>query len=232
MDRPGAAPSTLWSVVLAAGRGAPEALESLADRYSGPIYATIRRSGHPVEAAQDLTQDFLVFLLESNVLGRADPTRGSFRSYLFTCLRNFLSDRRDRAGAARRGGDRVHLSLDVEGAEEVLDLMTEAEDPHREFDRCWALETVARSLNRLRGEISATAAEIFDLVHASDPPSHRELARRFDRSENAIAASIHRTRKKLRDILRAEVGQTVASPDRVDEELASLLSCFSSRDSS
>src|SRR5262245_1548873 len=54
--------TTHWSVVLSAGSsstvGAQEALEALCCTYWYPLYAYVRRHGHSVEDAQDLTQEF------------------------------------------------------------------------------------------------------------------------------------------------------------------------------
>src|SRR5438132_279043 len=75
-------PSTLWSVVLAAGDGAPAALEALAERYIAAIYAFIRRSGRSKEDAEDLAQDFFAFLIESGAFSKANPFRGRFRAFL------------------------------------------------------------------------------------------------------------------------------------------------------
>jgi hypothetical protein len=42
----------------------------------------VRRRGYAPEEAQDLTQGFFLHLLEHKTLGRADPLRGKFRSFL------------------------------------------------------------------------------------------------------------------------------------------------------
>jgi hypothetical protein len=41
-------------------------------------------------------------------------------------------------------------------------------------------------------------------------------------SEGALRVAIHRFRKRYRDLLRAEIAQTVESPEEVDEELRFL----------
>ncbi len=73
-------PTTHWSrVVAAVDLAAPEATEALAslcDAYWYPIYAYVRRQGHAPEAAQDLTQDFFAYVLERDLLAKADPDAG------------------------------------------------------------------------------------------------------------------------------------------------------------
>src|SRR5207253_1480846 len=108
--------STHLSVVLMAGQTsspqAAEALEKLCRSYWYPLYAYVRRKGHPPHDAQDLTQEFFARLLASNYLETVGREKGKFRSFLLAALNHFLADERDRALAAKRGGGKVFLSLD------------------------------------------------------------------------------------------------------------------------
>ena len=60
---------TAWSIVLAAGATttarAHTAMAELCRIYWRPIYAYLRRSGHPRHNAEDLTQSFFHHLLEN-----------------------------------------------------------------------------------------------------------------------------------------------------------------------
>jgi hypothetical protein len=98
--------TTRWSVVVAAGArstiAAQQALERLCQAYWQPVYAFIRRTGHEQEDARDLTQDFFADLIADKSIGRADPNRGRFRSFLLGALKHFLADARDRANARKR----------------------------------------------------------------------------------------------------------------------------------
>ncbi len=59
---------------------AREALATLCKAYWNPNYAFIRRRGHPVEQAQD----FFAYVLEGELLAKADSERGRFRAFLRT----------------------------------------------------------------------------------------------------------------------------------------------------
>src|SRR5688500_9205983 len=87
--------TTQWSVVVAAGAGpspvARAALATLCETYWYPLYAFVRRRGHPVEDARDLTQEFFATLIEKQYLDAADSERGRFRSFLLTAVKRFLS---------------------------------------------------------------------------------------------------------------------------------------------
>ena len=78
--------TTQWSVVLLSAQsqvlGSQAALSELYRIYRYPLYAYVRRRGYAPEEAQDLTQGFFLHLLEHKTLGRADPLRGKFRSFL------------------------------------------------------------------------------------------------------------------------------------------------------
>ena len=43
-------------------------------------------------------------------------------------------------------------------------------------------------------------------------------------SEGAVKVAVHRLRQRYRDLLRAEIANTVAGPNEVDEELRYLFS--------
>ena len=149
--------TTQWSLVLAArDRTAPEArlaLQELCEAYWYPLYAFVRRHGHPPEEAQDLTQEFFVRLLEKDFLALADQSRGKFRSFLMAACKHFLANERDRAQALKRGGGRELLPIDARAgesryaAEPTHDLTAE-----RLFERRWALMLLHHVLGRLRDE--------------------------------------------------------------------------------
>jgi len=140
--------TTHWSVVLAAGqRDSPlarAALEKLCRTYWYPLYAYIRRRGCAPEDAQDLTQAFLLHLLQRNPFSSLDQSQGRFRSFLLAALNYFLADQRDRARAEKRGGGRPTLSFDALDAEARYRLEpADQRTPEKLFERRWALTLLA-----------------------------------------------------------------------------------------
>jgi hypothetical protein len=94
--------TTRWSQVIAAAGVSPaadNALAELCEAYWYPIYAFVRRSGHSVDDASDLTQAFFVCVLEKHYLKDARPDRGRFRSFLFA--RELLHEQVPRSGVHR-----------------------------------------------------------------------------------------------------------------------------------
>ena len=55
-------------------------------------------------------------------------------------------------------------------------------------------------------------------------PSYTEVAVRLGITESAVKSAAHRMRQRFRELVRAEVAQTVADPKDVDEEIRHLLS--------
>ena len=224
--------TTHWSRVLAAGRNdtphARRALAELCECYWYPLYAYVRQRGHSPHDAEDLTQEFFARLLEKNPLGRLTPSGGKFRSFLLTALRHFLVDEWKKARRQRRGSGQV-ISLDALEAEarfarEPADTLT----PERQFEQNWALVLLDSVYGQLQREYEAEGrgglfAELKSTLTGS-PSSvpYAELAARLGIAENTVKTSVHRLRKRYRELLRAEVAQTVADPAEVDEELRCL----------
>ncbi len=234
--------TTRWSLVLAAGRGdAPEAgaaLAALCEVYWYPLYAYVRRSGHPVEEARDLTQEFFARLLEKRYLRAADSERGRFRSFLLVAFKRFLARERDRAGTLRRGGGRRRLSLDFEQGESRFRLEP-ATDVTAEtiYERRWALTLLERVMDRLRDDVERSGKrDEFDrlkvfLTGEAAAPRYREVADATGTTEGAVKVAVHRLRRRFREAVLAEIAQTVTRPEDVEEELRHLFEAIRARPS-
>jgi RNA polymerase sigma-70 factor (ECF subfamily) len=58
---------------------------------------------------------------------------------------------------------------------------------------------------------------------------YSELAQQLEMSEGALKVGIHRLRKRYRDLLRAEIAETVTDASQVDAELQYLVAALSTR---
>lgn len=225
--------ATRWSVVLVAGhRSSPDsqqALESLCRTYWYPLYTYVRRRVPNVHEAQDLTQEFFARLLERNALAAADGERGRFRSFLLTAFKHFLADEWDKAKAQKRGGGRRAIPLNLESGECRYALELEDDlSPERLYEKQWVLTFLDHVLNRLRDEFVAKAKENqFQTLKPFlggnlEAGSYENAARALGISEAAAKVAVHRMRRRYREILRAEIAETVAEPGEVDDEIRSL----------
>ncbi len=230
--------STHWSIVSGAGSGDPEravaALENLCRAYWQPLYVYVRHKGYSPEDAEDLTQEFFTQLLQSRAFHGLDRSKGRFRAYLLVCLKHFLSNAYDRAHTRRRGGGQRLLPLDVIDIESRIASSTAlAEVPDKAYDRQWATLVLERALARLRSEfVNQGKAVLFDALkpalagdHLDEP--YAAIADRFGMKANALKVTIHRLRRRYRDLLRAEIAGTVSTPEAVEDETRQLLSALS-----
>jgi DNA-directed RNA polymerase specialized sigma24 family protein len=224
-------PDTSWGLVLVAGHRADararDAFAALCTRYWMPIYAALRRQGHGVTDAEDLTQGFFLELIDGDAVSRAEPGRGRFRSFLLGALVRFLADDRERERALKRGGDRIFVPFDNAAAEAELPADDEGVSLQLKFDRRWARALVANALARVAAEHAARGeSDVFTALQSTlsggDAPAYAALATRLGRNEGAIKTAVHRLRRRFRDVLRQEVAQTVAAPAEVDDELTYL----------
>ncbi|MGD0091954.1 MAG: sigma-70 family RNA polymerase sigma factor [Planctomycetota bacterium] len=228
--------TTHWSVVLAAGRGdspqARDALGRLCQAYWYPLYAYARRQGSSAQDAQDLTQEFFARLLEKDGLaGVAGVAR--FRAYLLAAFKHFLSNERDRAQAQKRGGAVSALSLDARDAESRYSAEPSGgATPEKLFERRWALELLDRALVRVEGEYNqAGKRELFEALQpclAGGGVAQAQIAAELKLSEGAVKVAAHRLRRRYREVLRAEIGDTVAQPGEIEDELRVLMGALSS----
>jgi DNA-directed RNA polymerase specialized sigma24 family protein len=223
-------PTTHWSqlalATLHGGSDASAALGEFYRRYREPVRFFILRRGAAPDRAEDLTHDFFVHLMEKSTLGRADATRGKFRTFLLGSLVRFLGDVHDRANAAKRGHGATPLSLDAEAnawAEPTVPAAAAAE-----FDREWALSVLALALQRLeqdhadRGEAAKFAALRDYLPGVAASPPYDETAAHLGISLAAFKSEVHRLRQRFRAGIRVELARTVSSPMEIDTELAYL----------
>ena len=97
------------------------------------------------------------------------------------------------------------------------------------FERRWALTLLQRVLNVLRQEYDAAGKrDLFEELKGCLWGERRnvpyaETARQFGMSEGALKVAAYRLRQRYRDLLRAEVAQTVDNPQEIDEELRYLI---------
>jgi RNA polymerase sigma-70 factor (ECF subfamily) len=230
--------TTHWSVVLTAGQRdsarSAEALEILCRQYWPPVYAFIRRRGHGPDDAQDLTQEFFARLLEKNYVEAADTAKGRFRTFLLTAVTRFLINEQERAQAQKRGGGRVHFSLEDLHAEDRLhNEPADVATPETIYERRWAETLLETVLTRLRQEYeSAGERERFEILKPflageKQPRAGAQLAAQLGITESSAYSAVHRLRRRYGELLREEIAHTVNRPEEIEEELRYLVRVLS-----
>jgi DNA-directed RNA polymerase specialized sigma24 family protein len=230
--------TTHWSVVLAAGQcgtaQSAQALEALCRTYWFPLYAFVRRRGYLEHEAQDLTQEFFARLLEKDSLRAVDRGKGKFRSFLLAALAHFLAKEWRRANTQKRGGGVSFLPLDDQttglGSVQVA---APGLSPQEFFDQQWAITVLEQAVGKLQREFRAAGKEaVFEelkiyLTGERQAASYAELAVKLQTSEGALKMTVSRMRHRYGELLRAEIANTVSTPDEVEEELRALFAALS-----
>jgi RNA polymerase sigma-70 factor (ECF subfamily) len=245
-------PTTHWSAILELRDPShphyARHLENLVQAYWKPVYHAIRIGWHRgVDDAKDLTQEFLARLLEKEYWPTLSPDRGSFRGYLKTALRHFMSDSMDADRVRRpRQGARV---LSFEQAEEEW---TRFQPPSGEatpeavFDRSWVQEVMREAIQSLEGVLTRKKKlpvyEAFRLYYLnawgwmSDlgafrettaearKMSYEEIATRLGVKETDVRNYLTSARAKLKDILLERIRRYAASEAEAASELRILFS--------
>ena len=222
-------PATHWTQIVAAQQKgsaqASQALEDLCTAYWYPIYAYIRRKGHSDDDAKDIAQGFFHHILERNLLGAADRTKGKFRSFLLGSLNYYLSNLRDFQNAKKRGGGLAFVSLDDQSPNERYTLEpVDDVSPEKLFDRRWALDLLAQAKTRLRDEFRRLGKEaLFDrlqpfLQEETGSGDYPEIAAALNMKPGAVTTAVHRLRHRYAELIDAEIARTVSSAEEVVNE--------------
>jgi len=228
--------TTHWSMVLAAGaESSPEAdraLEDLCRTYWRPLYWFLRWRGVEIHDAEDMVQGFFAGLLSKEYLQAVDPRKGKFRSFLLASIQNFTANEWRHMRAQKRGGKVSFISLDDPSLleSEIMSADPNA-SPERNYERQWAMTLLRAVLAKLREEWKGKEPQFEALkpfLNGEEPPfSYAELAVRLNSTEAGVKMAVSRLRSRHRELLRAEVANTLADPSLVDEELRALCDALS-----
>lgn len=225
--------STQWSMVLETRRDSANrraALEQLCRSYWLPIYGYLRRRGHAPADAEDLTQSFFLYLMESDFLDRPDPAKGRFRGYLIGALKHFVAAEFKHAAAQKRGGQMQFLDWSALDAEREFAALDQPQlDPSAAYEASWALTVFAHALRRLEEEQTAAGrARQFAVLKnfLSTTPTRGEYddaALALGTTRAIVAVWIFRLNRRYAELVRMEVAASVQDPAEVKNEMRHLL---------
>jgi DNA-directed RNA polymerase specialized sigma24 family protein len=219
-------PATRWTLVLAA-RARPEerraALEALVAPRWRALYVLARKRGLAAAEAEDAVQGFLARLIEGDVLAKLDPAKGRLRAYLKTAFANHLANLHEHGQAQKRGAGRQASFDEVEAL-----VASPAPSPEALFDRAWALQMFEEALAGIERELAEGERRgpfevLRELFRFGETAPYPELAARHGMTVPQLKSFVHRAKGRFRQLLRAQVADTVAEGDDVDAELGALL---------
>lgn len=215
---------------------AKAALGELCENYWMPVFRFLRREGRGEDDSRELAQEFFERLLSGGGVDRADPEKGRFRSYLLGALKHFLAERKRNAGRQKRGGDVTIQSIESGGTDTSPGIQVPdpaGPIPDTVFDREWALAVMDRGLNSVQAAFEKSGKEKqFEvlkpwLIGETEALSQADAAAELSLTSGAVKVAIHRLRKQFSDAVRAEIAQTVNTPEEVGEELRYLIEVLS-----
>jgi RNA polymerase sigma-70 factor (ECF subfamily) len=219
-------PTTQWTLLaqatLSGETAGRQAMEDLCHRYWSPLYQFIRARGYNEAEAKDLTQEFLLHLVEHSTLQKADRSRGKFRSFLCGALVRFLADAYDKRQAQKRGGGALHVELD--STAEQLGAISNPDE--LAFDREWALVILENALRTVEQQFKG-AEKQFAVLRQFLPgsiavPSYDDAATQLCLNLPALKSELHRLRQRFKAAVREEVAATVSAPHEIDQEMDHL----------
>lgn len=212
-------PSTQTSLLDAAAAGLPgEALERVIALYWKPVYRFIRlKFRKNNEDAKDLTQSFFAAALQHDFIGRFDPAKASFRTYLRMAVERFAASQHAAANRQKRGGD-----VEFEPIEEQA---ATVESPERVFELEWQRQLFALALDELRGHCEACGKQLqlrifeaYDLAEG-ERPSYATLAVRHGIPETSVTNHLAWARRVLRAFVTERIRGTTSGPRELHEEM-------------
>lgn len=210
-------PTTCWSLIQHASQeptsGSRENMGELLRRYQQPMLLHLQFKGVPVESAEDLVQEFMLEMLDQQLLSIADANKGRFRTLLLTALDRFAISRHRYETAAKRRPKDLQ-SLDAAENDQTTDA---APPPDSVFQRAWALDVLAEALAAMQRECSEHGQqerwEVFDrrvvgpLLEDRPATSYAELSDSLGLATEKTAMNVLVTAKRqfarvLREVVR------------------------------
>ena len=97
--------------------------------------------------------------------------------------------------------------------------------PENLYESSWALTILERVLLRLKEDYNrAEKSELFEvlvphLTAEQNRSSYGEIAAKTGMTEGALKMSVLRMRRRCRELLRAEIAETVENAEEIDDEM-------------
>jgi len=231
-------PLTRLSVVARTRSGDEEtrrvAFATMVEAYWKPAYRYLRLNWRlEPDAAADATQDFFVSVLEKDLIGRYDPSRARFRTYLRLCLDGFAANQRKADHRLKRGGGVLVVPLDFTTAEGEL-ARTEPSVPANMdefFYREWVREIFDWAVAQLRSQSQAKGRDVMFQVFAlyelagdpDDRPSYAAIASRLDLTPAMVTNHLAAMRREFRRIVLDRLREVTGSEEEWEAEARKLL---------
>jgi DNA-directed RNA polymerase specialized sigma24 family protein len=212
----------------------------LLNKYWKPVYCYLRRKGYDNEQAKDLTQGFFQeVVLGRDLIQKADPSKGRFRSFLLMALNRYIINVRHEETAQKRIPKHRLLPLNEIDPPELPSEITES-TPEDTFNYAW----LSVLLEQIIAEVEAKCREqgltihwqafyekvIQPITDNTDPPTLSDICDKYGIEDERKASNMIITvRRRFQSALKQHVRNSVISSDEVSDELSDLM-CFFPKD--
>jgi DNA-directed RNA polymerase specialized sigma24 family protein len=206
----------------------------LLERYWKPVYCYLRRKGYGNEQAKDLTQGFFhEIVLNLNLFGRAEQSKGRFRSFLLYALNQYLMNEKRRETAQKNIPRHKIVSLDAI-EQPILPQSIIASSPEDSYNYAWVsamLDQVLSDVKRICYEQGMeTHWSIFServvqpmLNNAASPPL-KDICEKYGiENEKKASNMIITVKRRFQNALKQYIRSTVASESQMADELKEIL---------
>lgn len=209
----------------------------LLERYWKPVYCYLRRKGYDNEKAKDLTQGFFhEVVLDRDLIGRADPSRGSFRSLLLHALNHFVVDEQRKESAQKRIPRDKLVRLDITDPPALPEIVDEF-GTEETFNYAWKADLLERALSEVKESYIKQGMEnhwhlfrdrlLQPLLDNQQPLALKEICEQHGIENEATASHMLETvKRRFQSVLRKQVRQTVLTGQVVEDELKEILKFF------
>lgn len=241
----GSFPATRHSVVAGIASADVEArrvaFDALVSAYWRPVYKYVRiKWRRDRDDAADLTQEFFARAFEKGSLGRFDPERARFRTFLRVCLDGFVANEHKAAGRLKRGGNLSFVPIDFAAAEQELSdtgshvaasAVVASTDDDALFRQEWVRALFSDAVAALRESCEAAGKsghfavfQRYDLDDdANGRPTYARIASELGLPVTQVTNYLAFARRELRRILLDRLRSLCATDDEFRLEARELL---------
>jgi hypothetical protein len=233
--------TTQWTLIkdIQDGKDQDKALISyLLKQYWKPVYSYLRCKGYNNEQAKDLTQGFFhEVVLNRDLVGRADESRGRFRTFLLHALKQYASKKDLKEAAQKRILEEKLVHFEMEQEEPVIPDSVAQTTAEESYHYAWLTSLLERVLKEVKQSCQDEGLDIhwalfnkriiWPTFGDRKAPSLAELSEFYDiKDVKKVSNMIITVKRRFKAVLMQHIHNTVLSQSQAPEELEELLQFF------
>ena len=162
-------------------------------RYWRALYGTARRRGCSDHTAEEIVQDVMLAVFESQDVFHYDPSRGRFRDWLATLVRNKVAEHR------RKPAQRVRAAGGDETQGPIIETESDEALPDEIWETAFEEALLVALLDVVRREFNPRTFQAFELS-AIQGMSGADVARLTGQTRNAVYLARRKVTQRLEQL--------------------------------